>query len=189
MDPDQAAQLLSLADLAPVRRRSSRLSSRFEEAAVARGIDRTEGPWLAAALLCEKVIEDKEGTLSLIRIIDRVTTTAVGQGTPSEMPPTPITVTLVAAFKSGSARGRSDFRIDAEAPTGLRTPLAQALSIIFEGEDRGANLIINLNFTAQHEGLYWFDLFLDDKLVTRVPLRVVYQRQETGGPATPGPGR
>jgi hypothetical protein len=152
-------------------------------------VDRTGGPWLAAAVFCEKVIEDKEGALTLVRIVDRITTTAVGQGTPDEMPPTPITIALVAAFKSGTAKGRSDFRIEVEAPTGLRTPIAQALSVIFEGEDRGANLVLNLQFKAEHEGLYWFDLFLDKGLVTRVPLRVVYQRQETGGSARLGPGQ
>jgi hypothetical protein len=142
----------------------------------------TGGPWLTAALLCERVIEDKEGTLTVVRIVDRVISSAIGQGTPEQMPSVPVSVTLLVAFKSGDAHGRSDLRIELEPPTGLRTPIAQMLSILNEGEDRGSNLVLNLNFTAQHEGLYWFDLILDDRLITRVPLRVVYQRQETAGP-------
>ena len=33
------------------------------------------GPHVALAVICEKVIEDNEGVLSLIRIVDRVTQT------------------------------------------------------------------------------------------------------------------
>lgn len=142
------------------------------------------GPFLAAALFCERVIEDKEGVLTLVRIVDRVVNTAIGSGTPSVMPAARISLNLLLAFKSGDARGRHDVQIHAEEPSGLRKTVAHTMSIFFEGEDRGANLIVNLSFEAPQEGLYWFDIFLDDVRVTRIPLRLVYQRQETGPPGT-----
>ena len=37
-----------------------------------------QGPYLSAALLCEKVLEEKDGVKSAIRIIDRVTRTVTG---------------------------------------------------------------------------------------------------------------
>ncbi len=33
------------------------------------------GPYLIAALLCEKVLQEKDGIISVIRMIDRITLT------------------------------------------------------------------------------------------------------------------
>lgn len=44
-------------------------------------ISRT-GPYLQAALLCERVMEEKDGVLSVIRIIDRLIHTALGPAGP-----------------------------------------------------------------------------------------------------------
>lgn len=141
---------------------------------------RTEGPWLTAALICERVLQEADGTLSAIRIVDRITNSAIGQGTPAEMPPMPVNLTLLIALKAGAAHGRHDLKVELEGPNGLRTPVAETISVLFEGEDRGANVVLALNWIAQHEGLYWFDVVLNERLVSRVPLRVVYLRQETG---------
>jgi hypothetical protein len=45
-----------------------------------------------------------------------------------------------------------------------------------EGDDRGVQLTLNLGFLAEEEGLFWFEVFLLEQLVTKVPLRIVYQR-------------
>jgi hypothetical protein len=36
--------------------------------------------------------------------------------------------------------------------------------------------MIAVNLQANEEGLYWFDVFLEGARVTRVPLRLIYQR-------------
>ena len=138
------------------------------------------GPHLSAAFFCEKVIEDKEGVLSAIRIVDRIIHSAIGAGTPEAMPPVPVALTLLIGLKSDAARGRHELAVTAEQPSGMRHRVAEALTVLLEGEERGANLILNLQWVAQQEGLYWFDIELNGRTLTRVPLRVVYQRQETG---------
>ena len=40
--------------------------------------------------------------------------------------------------------------------------------------------MFTLNLVAEQEGLYWFDVLLDDTLLTRIPFRVIYQRMTTG---------
>ena len=65
------------------------------------------GPFLAAAFLCNLVIEDKDGTLSAIRIVDRWIHIQQGADAPKEMPPVPMTLTLLLSFKAGAARGSS----------------------------------------------------------------------------------
>lgn len=144
----------------------------------------TRGPFLAAAVLCEKVLEEKDGVLSAIRMVDRIVQTAVGPAGPEEMPPVPVNLTALIAFKSGGARGRHSLRLRPEAPSGLRLPEV-SLPVLFEGEDRGHNVLLNLALQADQEGLYWFDVLLDEQMVTRIPLRVVYQRLSLGtSPAT-----
>ena len=52
--------------------------------------------------------------------------------------------------------------------------------MLFEGEDRGSNLIIQTGFEFDAEGLYWFDVALDGHRVTRIPFRMLYQLVSTG---------
>jgi hypothetical protein len=141
-----------------------------------------QGPYIQAAALCEQVIEDKTGVLSLIRIIDTVTHTVASLDAPVEMPPLTYPMKMVIMLKSGRARGRHELKIVPEMPSGeLKQPLVQSLQM--EGEERGANHIINMFFTFTMEGLYWFNVYLDDTLLTKIPLRTKYNRIVT--PAQP----
>lgn len=148
-------------------------------------VDELGGPYLAAAVFCEKVIEDKQGILSLIGIIDRITQSAVGPDAPEKMPPLSYNLHLVLSFKSGFARGTQSVRLRALPPEG--PPMGESIfTVFFEGEDRGNNLILQMALALPMEGLYWFDILLGERLVTRMPLRVVYQRLSLG--PRPGPG-
>ena len=139
----------------------------------------TGGPWLALAVLCEKAIEDKEGRLHLIGILDRLIFTASGDNAPEAMPATVVQVTAVISFKSGFAKGRYTVGLRPVDPSGLQ---AQTLTvpILLEGDDRGANVILGVNAQVAEEGLYWFDVLLEQRIVSRIPLRVLYQRTSYG---------
>jgi hypothetical protein len=140
---------------------------------------RSDGPFVAVATFCESVIEAKDATLSLIRMVDRVIVHAQGPEVPENMPPQTVPVTLVVALKSGAARGRQTISVRPEAPSGRQLDRVE-LPVLFEGEDRGQNVIIQMQFPVEEEGLYWFDVLLGQALLTRVPLRFVYQRLQTG---------
>ena len=133
------------------------------------------GPYLQAALLCERVMEEKDGVLSIIRVIDRVIHTAMGPSAPDTMPPLTYAMTALVVLKSGGARGTVQVRLDMEEPSGLITP-GPSMSALMEGEDRGQNLVMGMHMTFKETGLYWFNVYLDDQLVTKMPLRVVYTR-------------
>lgn len=147
--------------------------------------EKVEGPWLMMAVLCEKVIEDKSGILSLIGIIDRITLTASGEGAPARMPPTGINLTAVIGFKSGFVpRGQYKIGIQPVSPSGKKLPML-SLPILLEGDDRGANCIIQFGANIAEAGLYWFDVFFEDRMVTRIPLRIVYEAISLGEPPQP----
>lgn len=133
------------------------------------------GPYIQTAAVCEKVLNERDGVLSLVRVIDRLQLMTTAAGAPSELPEGGIiNVTYVVMLKPDDARGRHPISITIENPAGIRSP-AQTLDVIFEGEDRGVNLILNLQFEAM-EGLYWFSVAIEDRLLTKTPLRVSYQR-------------
>ena len=135
----------------------------------------SSGPYLVAALLCEKVLQEKDETISVIRMIDRITLTVSALGSPETIPSTIINLSALISLKPGSARGKGIVILRVETPSGLKLP-DQLLPVLFEGDDRGVNLIVAFNMVIDQEGVYWFDVLLEEQLLTRVPLRILYQR-------------
>src|SRR6266545_3195017 len=121
-----------------------------------------EGPFLAAALLCESVLQEKDGRLSVIRINNRFTITA-GTGAPETMPPTIVSPTMLISLRAGFARGSYSVKVRPITPSGRRLPEV-SLQILLEGDDRGQNLILPMRLQADEEGLYWLDVLLNERL-------------------------
>jgi len=137
--------------------------------------------YLAIAVFCEKVLREADGVMSIIRVIDRFN---VAGATP-EMQPTILGFTIVVSFKSGFLRGKQLLAVRPTSPDGKDLP-QMAFPLLFEGDDeRGTALIAQTQFVVDKEGLYWFDVHLNEELVTRMPLRVAYQQM---GPAMPAMG-
>jgi hypothetical protein len=146
-----------------------------------------QGPYLQMAIICERVLREQDGVLSVIRIIDRLTHTIVGTELPDPLPPVSYTVWFALAFKSGSARGRQTLKIVQEQPSGLRRDLLEH-SLMLEGEDRGANFVAQVQAKFEQEGIYWFDVFLSDQFMTRMPFRLTYNLVRRAPPPTPPTG-
>ncbi len=132
------------------------------------------GPFLQAALICERLLTEQDGVLSPIRMVDRVFFLTDDEGKPVE--PQHLCVLLV-GFRAGAARGSFNVEIRRESPSAEQMPILSA-PVYFEGEgDRGANLIVRMAFEPDKgPGLYWFDVLFEGERVTRVPLRAIFQR-------------
>ncbi len=141
-----------------------------------------QGPYLKTAVLCEHVLREKDDVPSLIRIIDRIIHTRTDPDAPIEMPPVSYNLRAFISLTSGEARGSHELKIELEEPSGLRKPPMMVSTVLFEGEDKGVNLVVNMATTFEYQGLYWFNLYLDDKLLTKMPLRVIYSRVTHGAP-------
>ncbi|HEY4685859.1 MAG TPA: hypothetical protein VII57_07420 [Dehalococcoidia bacterium] len=137
------------------------------------------GPFIQAALICEKVLEEKDGVLSLVRVVDRLTHVVNAPSMPAELPHVQFQCVLLIMLKSGRARGRHQVEVVLEHPSGRRTN-SVSTSVQLEGEERGANLIARTTVTFDAEGLYWFDVLVDGGLLTRIPFRMMYQLVSTG---------
>jgi hypothetical protein len=145
------------------------------------------GPYLITAVLCERAIQENDGVLSLIRMVDKITNTIAGPSptVPDTMPPVSVNLTLVIVMKPGEARGRYMITVRPEAPSGQQLSEVE-LPVSFAGSpDTGANVLFGINMIATEEGVYWFDILLDGQLLTRTPLRIEYSPRRTGVQATP----
>ncbi len=138
------------------------------------------GPYLSTAVFCEKVLQEKDGVVSVIRIVDRFILTASGPQPPEKMPPMTIATTAFLSFKSGFAKGSHTVKLVSMDPSGRPAGPEALLPVFFEGDDRGANITVNVNLRVAEEGLYWFEVLLGERLITKIPLRVVYQRVSLG---------
>jgi len=96
------------------------------------------------------------------------------------MPPATWRANLVLILKAGRARGRYELEVIPEQPDGSSMP-PMRMSVNFEGEDdRGIQIVSQVNITLNQEGLYWFNVMLAEAPLTRLPLRVVYTRISGG---------
>lgn len=133
------------------------------------------GPHVQVATFCEKVLQEQDGVLSIIRAVDRIILSAPAAGAPAELPEGGVVpATLVVCLKADDAHGRHPITVRGQQPSGVYLP-DQTFDATFERDERGVNLVLNMGLPAM-EGLYWFDVLVNDALLTRVPLRVMYQR-------------
>lgn len=135
------------------------------------------GPHLNLATICERYIQEADGALTLFRIVDRFTV----NGNTVEMPPAQITFALIVSFRSGEFRGPLDLRLTMESQTVAQAPMPDtSVSVLFEApEEKSANVIGQVNLKVTEPGLYWIVVRLAGQEYTRIPVRIVYQRQPT----------
>ncbi len=146
-----------------------------------------EGPYLSAALLCERVLEEKDGVKSVIRIIDRVIRSIASPNPPTEMEPFDYSLTLFLRFKAGRARGTMPLKIEFIKPSGEKLPPI-IHTILFEGEeDRGIDIAGTMTIKFDQTGIYWIYIYLNDVRLTQIPFRVIYMPQIL--PSQPSSGR
>lgn len=132
------------------------------------------GPYVQFATVCEKVLREFDGTLSIIRAVDRIIVTVEGTDAPPELPEGRLALTLAVSLKADDAQGRYPVTIALQQPSGVYLD-PEEIDAMFEGGERGVNLILGFAIENVLEGLYWFDVKVNERLLSRVPLRVIYQ--------------
>lgn len=138
------------------------------------------GPFLTMAVLCEKVMVEQDGNLSVIRITDTINRPGIGPDAPREMPSfVADSLTMIVVLRAGQAKGRFGIKVQPETPDGLRALPPFETGIQLVGGPWGASVVMPFGIEIEHEGVYWFDVSLTgpkqpDKLLTRVPLEVLY---------------
>ena len=131
-------------------------------------------PLVTAALICERVIQEKDGVLSAIRIVDRaevkVQTTEPNVNIQDVVPG--VQFNGLISLKSGSFKGSAVLSVEGQSPSGKTKSLGD-YPVTLEGEDdNGQNLVLNLMIASKEDGLHWFNIRFNGTLLTRIPLRL-----------------
>ena len=116
--------------------------------------------------------------MTLVRIVDRLVISRTGPDAPQEMPPITLDWYLVITLKSGDARGTHPVEVTPHLPSG--ESLQQiVLPAHLEGINKGVNLISQMNMQLTMSGIYWFHISVENELITKVPVEVIYARAVT----------
>ena len=135
-----------------------------------------DGPYLSVAAICDAVLQEKAtDRVSCIRFVDRViakTNRPVMEG--EEFHPYHLSLSAFCLPKSGKFRGSQTVRFALVKDNGeqITGSVSQFPAAFKGGDEGGVNLVLELTFHTKESGLYWFDVYLEDELVTRIPLRV-----------------
>jgi hypothetical protein len=136
------------------------------------------GPYVTAALLCEKVLVERDNVATFVRVVDRFAVPKFAGPIPPgvQLPQQTIQATLVILLKSGDlGAGSHKVGIRLQKPDLTYAP-ENSLAMFFQGgDDNGAIIAMPIMLAAPEEGLYWFDVLFEGSLLTRVPLRVLHQ--------------
>jgi hypothetical protein len=148
------------------------------------------GPYLAAAFFCDQIVQGNDGALTPVRISDQ-THIAISANVPPDFPSKEnrlfVPMAGLLSFKTGDFPGEHTVRIIMESPSGeVKSAFEQKVQFSHPPHG-GGNVILHNTVGVYKGGLFWFDVYLDDKLMTSMPLRITYSRQEPTTPtATPG---
>lgn len=144
------------------------------------------GPYLNAALLCDSILEEKDNRLSLIRILTELTVNLVAPDAPADMPTVDLPLNGIFTFNAGGRPGDYAANVMLIDPRGNRR-LGVESTLTFKHDHHTLNLIVRGGFKATMPGLYWVQVTLAGRELTRLPLLVRYSPKttQTQNPSAP----
>lgn len=137
--------------------------------------DSSGGPYILLAVLCQQAQQDQYGALSIINVLEQLLVGSDAMDAPDKMPTFRFQANLAVSLASAGVAGRRTLSIVPNQPSGEQLdPVAQIVE--FKGADQRVTFISNVSMDMTDEGIYWFEVRLDDELLTQIPLRVTYER-------------
>jgi hypothetical protein len=133
-------------------------------------------PYLKLGTICERVLQEKDGVLSLIRMVDRFTLTISGEEPPDQLPHGLKLLTIIMSWVGGLGSHEAAFNIISPSGETQRSP--QTWSFTLDAINRGHNIIVTLPVSIAKEGVYWIEFTLNDQVKSRIPFQMIYERQK-----------
>lgn len=134
-----------------------------------------KGLYVQAALLCEKLLQEKNGDISIIRITNSFNYTDVSSRSYSE---DNISTNLLVSFRGESPAEEYTVRLELFNPDGEKI---NTYKQIFEPKNSldGYDLIKNISFKPTGEGLYSLNIYLKEDFMTHIQFTVNYKKLNT----------
>lgn len=142
---------------------------------------RNSKPFVSVAAFCEKVLEDRDGVLSAIRLVDTFEL-AAHPSTFGDLRPG-IEVSGIIALKSGPLVGSYTVGLVMENTKGERKEISPAggWPVVFNGGEHGIQIRLNFYFEVREVGLWWFDVMFENEVLTRIPLKLRVREEQQPG--------
>ncbi len=136
-------------------------------------------PFVQVAALCEKILEEQDGVISAIRLVDTFNVSAPPPGLSPDAPPV-VEVNGLIALKSGDLVGKFTVGLVMENTIGERKSLSPegGWPVVFNGGEHGIQLKLSFNVGVKNFGLCWFDVLFENEVLTRIPLRIRATEQQ-----------
>lgn len=126
------------------------------------------GPYVALAVLCQRIDLQPDGTANLIGIVDGL---AIDDPTDPNTPPLLINIRAVIALRGGSVRGPRTITLRGWFPSG-NEGLAADKVVTFTDDRPAVTLNLPLELELTEIGTYVFDVLCDEHLLTAITLDV-----------------
>jgi len=140
---------------------------------------KTGGPFLAAAVFCESIMESHDKKVSAININDGFQLWISPQAPPnlpSKSQPLQINQNILLIFRTGDSPGKHTLRLIVEQPNGKRSEALNQDVKLSPEPHGGVNVKTAATMLVYSSGVFWVDVFLDGKRYTRMPLNVSIER-------------
>lgn len=150
------------------------------------------GPYLASAVFCDSLVRGEDGAMTVVRIIDNATLTLPDDApsdVPSEEKKLLMSLEGLIVFKRGDAGGRHVVKLVAHSPSGKDLALHEQPFDFRDEMHGGYNLRLKVNMAIAEPGLYWVDVLLDGKQMTRMPLMIIVKRAESASTVRKSAGK
>lgn len=134
-------------------------------------------PYLKLGAICERVLQEKDGVLSIIRMVDQFTLTVAGKEPPDQLPEGEALLTIVMSWVGGLGRHEAVFNI--VSPGGEAQPSPRSWSFTLDAINRGHNIIVTLPVKIRREGIYWIEFILNGQVKSRIPFQIRYEPLES----------
>ena len=131
------------------------------------------GPFVALAVLCDRIEPKPDGTVDVYGIVDGVVLTPEGDDALGLRPAATLSLTAVVSLKAGNRRGTHRISLQGVYPSGADGPTA-ARPVEFTDDMPGASFVVPLELEVHEPGIYAFDIACDGTLLTRITLQVYY---------------
>ncbi len=126
------------------------------------------GPYVALAVLCQRVDLQPDGSADLIGIVDGV---AVDDPNDPDTPPLILNVRAVVALRGGSVRGAKHITLRGWFPSGGEGLSAEKV-VRFTDDRPSITLNMPLELELSEVGTYAFEVLCEGRLLTVITLHV-----------------
>jgi len=140
------------------------------------------GPFVAAAVFCQTIVEDSDGVVSALRVVDElrgIFPAHAPDDFPSKEHPAEVALFVLIIIRRGDApAGKHRLELVSESPKG-ETQEVFSQEVEMPPYPNGAvNVKARLAMKFQGQGVYWFDVVLGGKVLTRMALNIMLQRDQ-----------